>query len=476
MSAPTSGKSALRAHFDALAPARARWRRRARAYHAELTRFVRFLVPRDATVLELGCGTGDLLAAVASPGRGVGLDFSEGMVRVARGRHPEQRFVVGDAESLPLLGTFDYVVLADLVGHLEDVQASLMQLHHVVGPRGRIVISHYNFLWEPVLRAAERLGLKMPQPIQHWLPRQDLENILRLCGFDVVRSAVLMLLPVAIPVLAPLCNRILARLPALQRLALVHVVIARPAPRPLDPAAPSVSVVIPCRNERGNVAAAVERVPAMGSRTELIFVEGHSTDGTGEAIEAAIAAHPERVITLVRQGARAGKGDAVRLGFARATGDVLMILDGDLTVRPEDLPRFLRALVDGHGELINGSRMVYQRPEQAMRLLNAAGNKVFGWLFTFLLDQRFRDTLCGTKVLFRRDYERIAANRAYFGDFDPFGDFDLLFGAARLNLKIAELPVRYLERSYGTTNIRRFRHGWLLLRMCLVATRRIKFV
>ena len=238
----------------------------------------------------------------------------------------------------------------------------------------------------------------------------------------------------------------------------------------------AVSVVIPCRNERGNVAAAVERTPAMGRHTELIFVEGHSTDGTAEAIEAAIRAHPQRAISLLSQGERAGKGDAVRLGFAHAKGDVLMILDGDLTVRPEDLPKFLDALVAGHGELINGSRLVYQRPQQAMRVLNVLGNKVFSWLFSFLLDQRFRDTLCGTKVLLRSDYQRIAANRAYFGDFDPFGDFDLLFGAARLNLKIAELPVRYLERSYGSTNIQRFRHGWLLFRMCLLAMRRIKFV
>jgi SAM-dependent methyltransferase len=466
----------LRAHFDGLAPARTRWRRWARGYHAELERFVRFLVPPEATVLEIGCGTGDLLATVAAPGKGIGVDFSHAMIRIARDRHPRHRFVVGDAERLPVSGPFDYVVLSDLVGQLEDVQSGLMELRHVVVRRSRLIVTYYNYLWEPALRAAERLGLKMPQPVQHWLPRQDIDNILRLSGFDVVRTANLMLLPVAVPGVAPFANRILARLPGLQRLALMQVVIARPAPRPLGRERLSVSVVIPCRNERGNVAAAVERTPAMGRHTELIFVEGHSTDGTAQAIEAVIRDHPERAIRLVSQGAATGKGDAVRQGFARATGDVVMILDGDLTVRPEDLPRFLDALAAGHGELINGSRLVYQRSQQAMRVLNLLGNKVFSWLFGFLLDQRFRDTLCGTKALLRSDYLRIAANRAYFGDFDPFGDFDLLFGAARLNLKIAELPVRYLERSYGATSIRRFRHGWLLLRMCLVAMRRLKFV
>jgi SAM-dependent methyltransferase len=468
--------SALRAHFDALAPERARWRGRARGYHAELERFVRFLVPPAASVLEIGCGTGDLLAAVAPADRSLGVDFSEAMIRVARARHPRHRFVVADAEQLPLAGAFDYVLLSDLVGNLDDVQGGLGQLHHVLAPRGRVIVTSYNYLWEPLLRAAERLGLKMPQPIQHWLPRPDIENILRLSGFDVVRSASLMLLPVAVPLVAPFANRVLARLPGLTRLALMQVVIARPVPPRLEAAGLSVSVVIPCRNERGNVAAAVARVPAMGRHTELIFVEGHSTDGTAEAIEREIRARPERAISLVRQERGAGKGDAVRLGFARAEGDVLMILDGDLTVRPEDLPRFLDALAQGHGELINGSRLVYQREGQAMRFLNLLGNKAFSWLFSFLLDQRFRDTLCGTKALFRADYARLVARGDAFGDFDPFGDFDLLFGAARLNLKIAELPVRYRERSYGATSIRRFRHGWLLLRMCWLAMRRLKFV
>jgi ubiquinone/menaquinone biosynthesis C-methylase UbiE len=290
-------KRELRAHFDSLAGARERWRRRARGYHAELERFVRFLVPPEATVLEIGCGTGDLLAAVASPGKGLGVDFSPAMIGVAARRHRRHRFVVGDAECLPLRSAFDYVILSDLVGNLEDVQCGLMELHRVVGPRSRVVITYYNYLWEPVLRAAERLGLKMPQPVQHWLPRQDIENILRLSGFDVVRTANLLLFPVAVPVVAPLANRILARLPGLQRLALMHVVIARPAPRPLERDELSVSVVIPCRNERGNVAAAVARVPAMGRHTELIFVEGHSTDGTAEAIDAAIRAHPDRAIS-----------------------------------------------------------------------------------------------------------------------------------------------------------------------------------
>jgi glycosyltransferase involved in cell wall biosynthesis len=235
-------------------------------------------------------------------------------------------------------------------------------------------------------------------------------------------------------------------------------------------------VIVPARNERGNIEAAVERTPSMGSSMELVFVEGNSSDGTAEAIERVIAAYPGKNIRLVRQGNGVGKGDAVRKGFTAATGDVLMILDADLTMPPEDLPKFFRALASGRGEFINGSRLVYPMEKQAMRFLNTLGNKFFSLAFTWLLDQPFKDTLCGTKVLYRRDYERIAAGRSYFGEFDPFGDFDLLFGAAKLDLKIVEIPIRYRERKYGTTQISRFRHGWLLLRMCLFALRRIKFV
>jgi glycosyltransferase involved in cell wall biosynthesis len=184
---------------------------------------------------------------------------------------------------------------------------------------------------------------------------------------------------------------------------------------------------------------------------------------------------PDRDIKVLVQKGR-GKGDAVRLGFSQASGDLLMILDADLSVAPEDLPQFYDALVKGKGEFINGSRLVYAKDPQAMRFLNLLGNKFFALLLTRLLGQPVKDTLCGTKVLYRCDYERIARGRAYFGDFDPFGDFDLLFGAAKQNLKIIEIPIRYRQRIYGTTNISRFTHGWLLVQMCVHAARKLLFV
>ena len=468
-------KPELIGFLDAQAPASDRWKAKNRYYYESIERIVRFHVPPGASVLEIGCGTGDLLHAL-SPKRGVGVDISPKIVELARARYPDLAFLAGDAEDLPLSETFDYVILSDLIGYLGDVQRAFEELHKVCHPRTRVIITYFNYLWAPVLRLGERLGMKRPQPDQNWLALGDIQDLLSLANFQTISKGYKLLLPVRVPLLSGLFNRVLANLPLLRKLCLVELIVARPAPAPVPEESLTCSVIVPARNERGNIEGAVKRTPSLGRHTELIFVEGNSSDDTAEEIERVIAAHPEKDIRLVRQGSGVGKGDAVRKGFAAATCDVLMILDADLTMPPEDLPKFFRALASGRGEFINGSRLVYPMEKQAMRFLNTLGNKFFSVAFTWLLDQRFKDTLCGTKALRRKDYERIAAGRGYFGEFDPFGDFDLLFGAAKLDLKIVEVPIRYRERTYGTTQISRFRHGWLLLRMCLFALRRIKFV
>ncbi len=468
-------KAALVELLDTQAQESDRWRRMNRYYYEEVERIVRFHVPRGMSVLEIGCGTGDLLAALA-PSRGVGIDISPKALEIARAKHPGFTFLAGDAEDIPLAEPFDYILLSDLIGYLDDVQRAFEQLNRVCSPRTRVILTYFNYLWEPILRAGERLGIKRPQPNQNWLSLADLQNLLSLAGFQTVSMGYKVLLPVRVPLLSSLCNRVLANLPLLRKLCMVQTIIARPAPVQVAEESLSCTVVIPARNEKGNIENAMRRIPEMGKHTEILFVEGNSIDGTAEEIGRVITAHPERDAKLIRQGSGVGKGDAVRKGFAAASGDVLMILDADLTVPPEELPKFLRALCSGRGEFIHGSRLVYPMEKQAMRFLNTLGNKFFSLAFTWLLDQRFKDTLCGTKVLYRQDYERIAAGRSYFGDFDPFGDFDLIFGAAKLDLKIVEIPIRYRERIYGTTQISRFRHGWLLVRMCFFALRRIKFV
>jgi SAM-dependent methyltransferase len=463
------------AAYDRIAEGRAGFVEMNAYYAREVERLVKNLVAPASRVLEVGCGLGDLLASLGAR-QAVGVDASPRMIELARQRHPGLDLRVCDVEvdTLPE-GPFDYIVLSDVVGHLEDVQQALERLRPLLAPDGRLVVTYYNFLWEPVLKLAERLGRKTPWPDQNWLSMNDIANLLRLAGFDVMRQGTDVLLPVPVPVLSRFMNRWVARRPGASHLALVEFFVARPVPDALPRALPSVSVVCPCRNERGNIREAVERTPLMGERTELIFVDGNSTDGTIEEIEETIRSYDGPLqLKLLHQGDGKGKGDAVRKGFAAATGDVLMILDSDLTVPPEELPKFYRALVTGKGDFVNGVRLVYPMEHEAMRFLNLLGNKFFGLALSHIIEQPIKDSLCGTKVLSRKHYDLIAANRHFFGDFDPFGDFDLLFGAARLNLKIVDLPLRYRARTYGDTKISRFRHGWLLLRMTAFGLRRFR--
>ncbi len=464
------------AHWDEVARQTDRWSGWGGAYHRRLEHVYRFLIPKGARILEVGCGRGALLAAL-DPEVGVGVDFSPEMIERARTTYPHLRFVLGDAHQLPVADEkFDFVLLSDLANDLWDVQAALEQVARVSTPRTRVIINSYSRLWEGSLRAAEFLNLAKPNLNQNWLTPHDLQSLLHLAGFEPIRTWQEVLCPLPIPLLAPLCNRYLVRLWPLRHLALTNFIIARPRPAPAPAAsAPKVSVVVAARNEQGNVANIFARVPEIGGGTELIFVEGGSSDDTYGEIERTIRQQPGRNVKLFRQTGK-GKGDAVRKGFAEATGDILMILDADLTVPPEDLPRFYEAIRSGQAEFVNGVRLVYPMEKQAMRFFNLLGNKFFSWAFSWLLGQPLKDTLCGTKVLWRRDYERLAANRAYFGDFDPFGDFDLIFGAAKLNLKIVDLPIRYRDRTYGETNIQRWKHGMMLLRMVMFAAGRIKFV
>jgi SAM-dependent methyltransferase len=455
----------LRAFFDRFVADEPRWRRRNQSYHRLIEQITRFQVPAGSSVLEIGSGSGDLLAAL-EPSRGVGVDVSPAMVAAARERHPGLRFEVAAGEELDLGETFDYIVLSDLLPYVHDLLALFHRVAAHSHPATRVIVSSYSRAWRPVIRLAELLRLKPRKPIQNWVSPHDVLNLLELAGFEPITVQARILLPKHIPVLSAILNGFAANVWLINNLCLTSWIVARPLPQELDEQ--SVSIVCPCRNEAGHVPALVARIPEFGAPAELIFVEGGSTDHTRDEILRQIDRHPELDISLVDQAGQ-GKGDAVRAGFAAAKHEVLMILDGDLSVRPEDLPKFHRGLVEGRADLVNGSRLVYDMEKGSMRFLNMLGNRIFSRLVKAIVGQRVKDTLCGTKVLRRSDYERIASGRAYFGEFDPFGDFDLLFGAARLNLKIVDLPVRYQPRTYGTTNISRWRHGVLLLRMTFFA-------
>lgn len=450
-------------------------------YQKEMHRLYRFLVPAHSRVLELGCGKGSLLAAL-QPSYGLGVDCDADAVAEARrayAQRPELEFIAENVETIswPAAQPFDVIILSDLCAQLRDVQATLQRLRPLCHPSTRLILNFHSNLWRPALTLATFLRLRPRLPDYNWLSVSDMRNLIHLADFEEVSSDGRVLLPYAIPLIAPLLNRVVAKLPLLRFLCLSWYIVARPAPRPspAGTAEPSVSVLVPTRNERGNIEGVFQRTPKMGGWTELVFVDGHSTDGTIEEIQRCTTAYSktwDRVRLIAQTGK--GKGQAVRQGFEQCQGDVLMILDSDLTMPPEELPKYYQAIVTGKGELVNGCRLVYPQQDKAMRFLNMLANYIFAQLFSWLLGQGVKDTLCGTKALWREDYLMIARNRDYFGDFDPFGDFDLLFGAAKLNRKIIDMPVRYQARTYGDIKINRWRDGMLLLRMSALAFRQFK--
>jgi SAM-dependent methyltransferase len=459
---------AMRQFFDAAPPPTAA----ARGYRRLLAHYYNLLIPQDSRVLEIGCGRGELLAHLHAR-EVTGVDLAPAQIEAARARLPRGRFFVQTGEELDLPGPFDVIIISDTLNYAADVQALLERLHAVATPETRLILNFQSNLWRPLLALGRAVGLGRPAPQSSWLADEDVWNLLSLADWRIIRTDHRLLCPIPLAGLDRLANRCLA--PLAPWLCLTVFMVARPARAAGTKPRPSVSIVIPARNEAGNIQAAVERTPDLGSGTELIFVEGHSRDDTWEEIQRVQRDFPKRKIKILRQSGK-GKGNAVREGFAAATGDILFILDADLTMPPEELPKFYDVVSTGHAEFANGCRLVYPMETGAMQFLNLCANKTFGLIFTWLLGQPLKDTLCGTKVLSRAHYEQIAAGRAYFGNFDPFGDFDLLFGAAKLNLKIADVPIRYRERTYGSTNIRRWSHGWLLLRMVAFAARKLKFV
>jgi hypothetical protein len=464
-----SSRQARRELQDGIAPKRDRWIERNRYYYDHIKRMLRFIVEPNKRVLEVRCQTGGLLASV-EPSYGVGVEISQRLVDVAQKKHPSLNFICACPEDLALGEKFDYVV----VGHIfdtVDILAALNRVRAHCTQDTRVLIVNYNHLWEPVLEVASSMGLRAPYVEPNWLSSEDVHRFLILSGFAPLRTHQMLLCPKYIPLISWFLNEFLAKLPGLRRLCMIQVIVARPKPVAHDEDETSVSVIVPCRNEKGNIQPAVERIPDMGKHTEIIFCDDKSTDGTADEVRRMQELYPGRDVRLL-DGPGICKAENVWTGFRGAKGDVLMILDADLSVMPEELPLFFKALVGNTGEFVNGSRLVYPVPKTAMKFLNQAGNRVFGAVFSYLLGQRFKDTLCGTKVLWRKDWLRIEKGLGGWGIRDLWGDYELIFGGSKLHLEIVEMPVHYQERTYGVTKMTRvFWNGVRMLRICHSAWR-----
>ncbi|MFC1709267.1 glycosyltransferase [Candidatus Omnitrophota bacterium] len=453
-------------HFDSIAKNYDGWKRQNIYYYSNLKNFLRNSIEPGAKVLEIGCATGEMLASV-EPAVGVGIDISSEMIKIAQKKFPKYTFVCSPIENLQHDEKFDYIIMVDLLDHVYDIIELFECVHKFCHPTTKIIITMINPWWEPILKFMEKVGVKAPQGPHNFLEASNLTKIVDFLDFSIIYSGYMLLFPKFIPILSYLANTIGVTIWGLNKFSFVQYIVLRPIQKNNNNLELGCSVIVPCHNEEDNVEEAIKRVPSMGKKTEIIVVDDGSRDRTKEIVRNLQKDNSN--LKLIDYGSNKGKGYAVQQGFNTASQGVIMILDADMSVPPEELPNFFNLLNKGACDFVNGTRMVYPMEKQAMRYLNNLGNKIFSLIMTFITGQYLTDTLCGTKALYKKDYQRITMG------VDRWGDFDLLFGAVKIKSKIMEMPVHYMSRKSGESKMKTFRHGLHLLRACLRGFKDIVF-
>ena len=447
-------------HFDVL-------QKRNGFYHSEQKKFISSIIRPESSVLEIGCSTGNLLEVIDAQ-RVVGIEISPRMAELARHKCDTDKVEIIETslENFETNEKFDYIILNHLLEYAYDVQGSLEKIRDFCHDDSRVIVICHNPLWEHILRGTAFLGLRMPDLNRNFKTVMDLRNFFELAGFDPYETGYRLALPKRIPLFTTFFNKVLAKIPGLAVGSFSEYVIAKPkSVHSSSKPRYSCSVIIPCFNEEGNVTLAVERTPDMGTFTEILVVDDGSSDGTKAEAEKIAAKDPR--VRVISYTPNSGKGYAVKVGFDAAKGDVLMILDADMTVRPEDMPRFFDPIDQGLADFVNGTRMIYPMENKAMGALNFIGNKGFGIILSLIMGRRATDTLCGTKAFRKKHYDTFDMTDK------SWGDFDLLLGATKQRLKVVEMPIRYMARVEGDSKMKAFQHGWRLLMVCVQAFRAV---
>ncbi len=443
-------------HFNRIAPAFDKWKSRNSYYHNQIKRFHASSIPKRKRILEIGCATGSLLASL-EPEYGLGIDISEKMIEIARGKYPWLNFAVSDIGTLNIDGKFDYVILSNLLEYIPDCLDFFQKIKRFCSHNARVVITNVNPLWEPIMYLSTKLKLRTPDIQRNYITKRDVINMLTLCDYDIIEDGFRMLIPKRVFLVSGFLNKLFSRIPGVSNFCCMQYIIAWERPRILQAPEPSCSVIVPCFNELANIRECIARIPRMGKFTEIIVVDDGSSDGTGDIVSE--IARKNNEVSLVRHPVNRGKALAIKTGFENAKGDIVIILDADMAVPPEELPKFFYAIANGNAEFVNGTRMIYPMEKGAMRFFNFLGNKMFGMILSILVGQRNTDTLCGTKAMLRKYYEYINIDSRW-------GDFDLLFGAAKLKLKTVEMPVHYKRRIAGRSKMKAVKDGFLFLKVC----------
>jgi len=463
---PKLKKESVEEHFDEIAHQYDYWKQKNSYYYSNIKALISRIIPPGGSVLEVGCGTGEILASM-KPKRGVGIDISKKMIELASKKFPQHTFIHSPIENLELDEKFDYIIMVDVVDHVHDVMDVFHNLYHFCHPKTQVILTTINPWWDPILMFMEKIGAKMPEGPHNFIEKRNLTKMLELLNFSISYSSYMLLFPKKIPVLSFFANSIGTRTWGIKKFSAVQYMLIQSTVKNEVNLGMGCSVVIPCYNEQDNIEEAVRRIPKMGRETEIIVVNDCSIDNTVQKVKDLQKEFSN--LKLIDYCPNQGKGYAVKKGFEAATQEILMILDADASTPPEELPRFFDPLNKGLCQFVNGSRMVYPMENQAMRTLNLFGNKIFGLIMSFITQQNISDTLCGTKALYKSDFKRIKWG------LDKWGDFDLLFSAAKFGSKIMEVPVHYMSRKSGESKMKSFRHGLHLIRACFVGFRELVF-
>lgn len=449
----------IRKHFDAIAKDYDYYKKKNGYYHTQIKKFYKQIIPEGSSVLEVGCATGDLLDYL-KPSYGLGIDISRNMIEEAKRKHPGLDLVHGEISSIFARSDFDFIILSNLLDYIDDIYTFFVSLKRWMGEYTKLIINHNNPLWAPLIRIGAKFWLRTADAKRNFVTLRDACNLLEVLDFDISEKGFRLILPIYIPVVSHLVNKLFPRLYGINNFSSLQYIICRKRQLASKKKQLSCTVVIPCHNEEQNLVECVRRVSSPGSFTEIIIVDDGSIDNTFQIAKQISEQDPR--VRAIRLEKNLGKGNAVKVGFDNARGDVLIILDADMTVAPEDIPKFFNTIADGAAEFVNGTRMIYPMEKKAMKFLNFFGNKMFGVITSIILGQRNTDVLCGTKALLKRHYKYIKIEDC------KWGDFDLLYGAAKLKLKLVEMPVHYKKRVSGSSKMKAIKHGIGMIRSCFL--------